>query len=306
MPEQQSKWTYVFGVILVIYLVSLGFSYFFQDVKNSVNEKIVVLPLEGVITVDGGGSSLLSSGSGIVSGDVVKQLKDLDTDTSVKAVLLEINSPGGSAVASQEIANQIKAMHKPVYSVIREVGASGGYWIASSTNYIVASPLSITGSIGVISSYLQFNELFSKYGVTYERMVAGKYKDMGNPYANLTDEERAILQKKLDLIHDVFISTVAENRHLPEEKVRSLATGEFYLGSEAKKYGLIDSLGDRDTALTLLKQKINQTDIDVVDQTPHESFWSLLTKTSAFYFGQGFGTSFQSLSLQSSPQTPSV
>ncbi|MBI5391620.1 signal peptide peptidase SppA [Candidatus Woesearchaeota archaeon] len=263
--NQPNKWKTVASVLVALYLISSIGVFFFHQVKTSIGGKIIVVPLNGVIQVGSAGNPLFFSSDTIVSGQVVKQLEELQKDDSVKAVLFEMNSPGGSAIASQEIADAIKKLHKPTSTVIREVGASGGYWIASSTDKIYASPMSITGSIGVISSYLQFSDLFEKYGVTYERLVAGKYKDVGTPYKNLTTEERALLQQKLDLIHTYFIQTVAANRHLSEEKIRTLATGEFYLGTEAKDLGLIDAFGDRNTALDGLKQKINQTDIEIVD-----------------------------------------
>ena len=108
---------------------------------------------------------------------------------------MEINSPGGSAVASDEIATAVKNAKKPVISLIREVGASGGYWVASASDYIIANRMSITGSIGVISSYLEFSGLMEKYGVGYERLVAGENKDLLTPYKKLEADQKALVQK---------------------------------------------------------------------------------------------------------------
>ena len=121
-------------------------------------------------------------------------------DVRIKGVIFKINSPGGSVVGSKEIGNAIKKLGKPSVAVIREVGASGAYWVASSADVIIADELSITGSIGVISSYLQFSKIMEEYGITYERLVGGEHKDMGVPYKQLSKEEQIIMQKKINII----------------------------------------------------------------------------------------------------------
>ena len=148
---------------------------------------------------------------------------------------------------------------KPVISVIREVGASGGYWIASSTERIFANQLSTTGSIGVISSYLDFAGLIENYNVSYERLTFGKYKDAGSPYRHLTSEERGIMLSKLDIVGNAFIDTVATNRNMSRDKVAQYATGMAFLGKEAMEMGLIDEYGGRDEAVKYLENKLNIT-----------------------------------------------
>ena len=198
------------------------------------------------------------SSTGIFGGQtsegVLQDIKDAGKDSTVKGIILEINSPGGAVVASQEIADAVKSLNKTKYAVIREVGASGGYWIASATDKIIASPMSITGSIGVIGSYLEFSGLFEKYGIGYERLVSGDKKDIGTPYRDLTSEEKTLMENKLRIVHEYFIKQVAMNRHMEIEDVRKVATGEFYLGSEAKELGLIDEFGNKETAIELMKK----------------------------------------------------
>lgn len=251
---------------------------------------VAVIPVEGVIMI-GSGSYL--GGQTASSNTVVDFLKNAEKKSMVEAVLLEINSPGGSAVASDEIASQIKKMEKPVVAVIREMGASGGYWVASSADYIIANRMSITGSIGVLSSYLEFSGLMEKYGVSYERLVAGDYKDMGTPYRGLEDNERKILQSKLNTIHDFFIKEIAENRGLSEDKVREIATGEFLLGVEALEEGLVDELGDKDTAEKYLKDVAGLEEVDYVKYEVKKGLLEEIFGVVSDYFfriGEGIGS----------------
>ncbi len=286
-----NKWLMIGILLLLLYVVgSIVAIFAFKDDGVSFGNKIVIVPLEGVISTQSEGS-VFGGSTGISSTQIVKVIQDLDKDASVKGVIFSIDSPGGAAVASQEIGDAIKKMNKTNYAVIREIGASGGYWIASSTDKIIASPLSITGSIGVIASYLEFSELFGKYGIGYERLIAGKYKDLGIPYKNLTNEERQLLQSKLNKIHEYFIQEVAINRKMDVSKVRDLATGEFYLGSEALDLGLIDQFGNVDTAVELIKLDLNLTDVGVVEHREELGLLDILSGQVAYQFGRGFGNS---------------
>ena len=165
----------LFVVFFIIPIAISSFSNF--DYGN-----VALIPIEGIIT--GSGGSYLGS-STISSKSIVEFIEEADKSDNIDAIVLEINSPGGSAVASDEIAEAVKNAKKPVVSFIREVGASGGYWVASASDYIIANRMSITGSIGVISSYLEFSGLMEKYGVGYERLVAGENKDLLSPYTKL-------------------------------------------------------------------------------------------------------------------------
>ncbi len=276
--------------LLVIIFVIIPLSLLVFDGKKLGN--VALIPISGMITADGG--SYLGQGT-VSSQTIVGFIEDAEKDPSLKAIVLEINSPGGSAVASDEIAVAVKKSQKPVIALIRESGASGAYWIASATDYIVANRMSITGSIGVISSYLEFSGLMQKYGVGYERLVAGDYKDMGSPYQQLNTKEKNIMQSKLDLIHDYFIKEVAQNRKISEDQVRKLATGEFYLGVEAKELGLVDELGDKDTVEKILKEKYGLTDIRYVPFEQKGGLFSFLTgvvSSFSFKMGQGIGSIF--------------
>lgn len=284
------KWVVVILILLALYFVSSIVSMFLVSDGGAFEDKIVVVPITGVIATERSGDFF---GSNAVSSvDLVKEIKDLGEDKSVKGIIFEIDSPGGDAVASQEIANAIKNLNKINYAVIRGTGASGAYWAASASDKIIASPISITGSIGVLSSYLQFSELFERYGVTYERLVGGNYKDLGSPFRELTDKERELLQKKIDLVHEFFISEVANNRNLSLEYVRNISTGEFYMGQEALELGLVDILGDRDAAVDSMKKELNVTEIRIVERKEEHTLFDVLLGKVSYQFGRGFGRAF--------------
>src|SRR3989344_3922230 len=280
--------TIVAVLVFVFIILPLAMSLF----DGSKVGNVASIPIEGPITGDGGNYLGSPTASSV---EIVAFIKEAGTDPQIKVILVEINSPGGSAVASDEIASALKKTEKPVVALIREVGASGGYWIASAADQIIANKMSITGSIGVISSYLEFSGLMEEYGVGYERLVAGKYKDMGVPFRELQDEERAILQTKLNKIHGFFIEEIAANRDLPVEKVKGIATGEFYLGIEALNLVLVDQVGDKDTAEQFVKDAYGLKEIDYVVYERELGFFDALASVFAefsFRIGEGLGSIF--------------
>jgi len=254
---------------------------------------VALIPIEGVISSNG----YKSLGQSTVSSQpIIDYINEANENTKIKAIVIEINSPGGTPVASDEIATAIKKANKPTVALIREVGASGGYWVASATDYIIANKMSITGSIGVLSSYLDFSGLMKDYGVTYQRLVAGKYKDVGSPFKELNNEEKNILQSKIDKVHDIFVKEIAQNRNLAVEEVRALATGEFYLGIEALDLGLIDQLGDIDTTEKYLTKVVGLEEVNYVLYQREVGIFEMLTGVfSDFFFniGEGFGATLQ-------------
>ncbi len=276
------------ATLLVIFVfLPIVFSVF----GNSRSGNVALIPINGPLTADG--SSDLLGTSSVSSAQMVDFINEADSNSEVKVIMLEINSPGGSAVASDEIASAVKKAKKPVVALIREVGASGGYWVASAADYVIANRMSITGSIGVISSYLEFSGLMEKYGVSYEQLISGDKKDIGTPYRKLTEEERALLQAKLDKVHQFFIEEIAANRKLDSSKVERLATGEFYLGEEAYDLGLIDQLGDKDTAEEYIKTKYGLEEVEFAVYEEKKSFLELLQGVFSdwsFSAGQGFAS----------------
>jgi len=203
-----------------------------------------------VVRVEG----LLTSAEATV--DEIKRYSKL---SSVKAMVIRINSPGGFVAPSQEIYFALRRVREeqkiPVVVSMGTVAASGGYYVALGADKILANPGSATGSIGVILSYPIFGELFDKIGISMERVKSGEFKDIGDPTRPLTEEERAILRERLDDVYQQFIEVVAESRGMTEEEVRAVADGRVYTGRQAVKLGLIDAEGDLHDAIKLAAEE---------------------------------------------------
>jgi protease-4 len=260
------RWQLVFGVvialILVLSLVGCG----------GVRGKIAVIPLNGSV-VGVSQQGLLTSG-GITPRLVRNYLREAEADGFVKAVVLRIESPGGSAAAAQEIAAEIRRFRedtgKPVVVSMGDVAASGGYYISVYADRIVANPATLTGSIGVISQLIYIEGLLEKLGLEMETIKAGEHKDMGT--RPLTDEERQIMQAITDDLYEQFVSAVAEGRNLSPATVRKLATGQPYTGGQALELGLVDELGDQDRAIELAAELAGVT-APTVEEYGVGGFW---------------------------------
>ena len=192
------------------------------------------------------------------SEDIVYAIGQADNDPNIKAILIEVDSSGGSPVAGEEIDNVIKVATKPVIARIRNIGASGSYWAISSADRIFASKNSDVGSIGVTMSYLDNVKKNQKEGLDYIQLSVGKFKDSGNPDKSLTPEERNIFIRDLKIVHENFIQVVSTNRNLPIEKVRAIADGSTVLGEKAKELGLVDEIGGYNEVKKYLEEKIGE------------------------------------------------
>lgn len=184
-----------------------------------------------------------------------RRLRALAEQKDVKAIVLDINSPGGSVGAVQELYSNILRVRRekklPVVAVFGDVAASGGYYIAAACDKVIAHPGSLTGSIGVIFSVQNFEGLLGKVGVKVDPVKSGKHKDIGSPARPMTPEERKILQSLIDDAYDQFTVAISSGRNLPIERVRELADGRIYSGRQALEAGLVDALGDTQDALEL-------------------------------------------------------
>lgn len=180
-------------------------------------------------------------------------LEGLRESRRIRAVVLDIDSPGGSVAASEQLYSSVARLNerKPVVAFIRGYGASGAYMTACAARRIVALSGAIVGSIGVIAIHPVLEGLLQRSGVGVEVSKSGRLKDMGAPWRGPTDEERAKSQGLVDELNAGFLSLVARARHLDEERVRELATGEVFTGRRAQEMGLVDELGDLDRALDL-------------------------------------------------------
>ena len=239
-------------------------------------DKVAVIPLSGSITA--GGSSA-SSGSSITPGLVRSYLAKAESDKAVKAIVFRIESPGGEIEPCQEILLEIERakVTKKIVVSMGGMAASGGYYISTPAHKIVALPTTMTGSIGVISSAVNVEELLEKLGIEIEIFKGGKYKDMYWGLRELTAEEQEIMQEIVDEYYEQFVDVVAEGRGLSEDDVRELATGQLYSGSKAKELGLVDELGDLDTAIDLAMELAGmETAIVKYYRPPRLTLWSLL------------------------------
>lgn len=291
----------VIWVILGLFVLSIILAFISSDLKKT-GANTAVIKIEGELFT--GKSSLGSSGT--YSDDIIAFIKDAEKNKNVQAILFEINSPGGSATASKEIADAIKgARQRGILTVayVRELGASGAYWVSSACDYIVSSPMAIVGSIGVIGSYLEFSGLLERFNITYERLVGGQYKDIGSPYKELTPDERAILQKIINTIYDSFVLEISTNRNISLSQTYSLANGLFYLGDEAKQLGLIDQVGSEEDAVIYIERREGIT-VKAYSYEARNGLLSLygMQNQFAFWLGKGIGSSLaeKSFSLDNS------
>lgn len=242
-----AKWAIGLGtgfVLLVVGSCCWSFSMISKGSSTiATGDSIAVIRIED--TIQGG-----STGSGSPEY-VLDQLNKAVDDSNVKAILLRIDSPGGTVAASQEIMMGVRraAKKKPVVTSVGDICASGAYMVASQSNEIVASPGSTVGSIGVIMELANVEELMNKLGVHFTTLTQGEYKDAGSAFRSLTATETAMLNDQMKLIHDQFIADVATGRHMDQDEVRKLATGWAWLGSEALDLGLVDSIGNYDDAV---------------------------------------------------------
>lgn len=279
--------------IIVLSSIITGVVVFVQDEMGLATGvgRVAVIKLDGEIMSEGGPS--LFSSSVPLTPDRVKGDIDRANSLGVDAILFEVNSPGGTVLATKEIGEEIEKINITKIALVKEMAASGGYWITTNTDYIIADDMSIVGSIGVIGSYLEFSGLMDKYGVGYEQLTAGKYKDAGTPYRNMTTEEKQLFQERLDIIHNEFKKEVAENRHMTQQEVDAVSEGLFYMGSQSVENKLIDQTGNRDTAEQKLKEMLNATEIKFIDIEEPPTLLESLAKamsSSFFYMGKGIGT----------------
>ncbi len=290
--NRRSPWLLILVVLVLLTIFSFGVVgcvALFAASDGLEAGNVAVISVKGMIVGDRG-TDLFATGY-TISSEVVEQIEKAEKDTAIQAMIIEINSPGGSAVASAEIAAALRDAKKPSVAVIREVGASGAYWIASATDHVIAHEVSITGSIGVFASYLQYGNLLTRFNVSYERFVAGEHKDMASPYREMTPEEKGLYQQTIDAMHAVFIREVAAARNLNYETVEALATGQIYLGSEALNLGLVDQLGSKQEAYVYLNQTLG-IEIVPVAYEREKTFLELLAsafQNSAFNVGTGIG-----------------
>lgn len=194
---------------------------------------------------------------GVAADEIVEQIQRADEDTAVEALVLELNTPGGEVLPSDDIRKAAVEFEGPTIAYATDRCASGGYWIASGCDEIWSREASIIGSIGVIGSLVNAKELAEQLGVEYERFAAGKYKDAGFPLKEVTDDDREYLQGLIDGYYEQFVSKIVEGRDLDEDAIRE-TEARVFLGEDAKSRGLVDEIGDEDAVEIRLEELLDE------------------------------------------------
>ncbi len=227
--------------ILLILIVGVGLLFLLLVARGLVQsapigDKVAVIDIMGVISR---------------TDPVIDQIHQYRDDQTVKAIVLRINTPGGSVAPVQEIYSELNKLEKPIVASMGSTAASGGYYIAAIADEIFANPGTLTGSIGVIMQFTKLKGLYEKIGLEQQVVKSGKFKDTGSSIRDMTDEERALLQTTLDDVHSQFIDAVFEGRqaHLTREDVVALADGRVFSGQQAFEHKLVDKLGNLPDAI---------------------------------------------------------
>ena len=273
----------IFGIIIFIVIIFIVlFSIFKSNVPTPVafpnpvrtGDNISLIRIEGTI----GTSTLGKQG---ISPDNIKELLNEAKSDASKALIIQIDSPGGAVEPTQEIYNNIQQFKeetgKKVYISMRSEAASGGYYIACAGDKIVAMPTTLTGSIGVIMRLTNYQGLLEKIGLKETVIKSGTYKDIGSPTRDVTEKEQEMLQEIIDETYAQFFDTVSKARNIPLDDLKNIAQGQIYTGLQAKKLGLVDDLGDLQDTIEIIKKDLNiqGTPIIIIHETK-QSILSLL------------------------------
>lgn len=251
-------------LILFLLFVVSGILFMVLQKNLPIGDRVALICIEGII---------------VDSKEVVDELKQYVKDTSVKAIVLRIDSPGGAVAPAQEIYEEVKkaVSKKKVLVSMGSVAASGGYYIASPATKIIANPGTLTGSIGVIMEVPNIEGLLNKLGIKTEIVKSGKHKDIASMFRGINKEEREILQSVMDNVHEQFIKAVAEGRKMLVDDVKKIADGRVFTGEQAQKIGLVDELGNlEDTVLTAARLSGIKGEPVVVSKKEKFSFIDLL------------------------------
>jgi protease-4 len=212
---------------------------------------IAIVDVNGPIVTGNSDSVTGFTGSAqAVSGPIVKSIKSASKDADVKAILLRVNSPGGSVVASNEIYKALKASGKPVVALMTETAASGGFYVSMAADHVVAHPDGLTCSIGVIFQLVNIKGLSEQLGIKDVTIVSGKNKDIGNQFRDMRADEKELLQTMVTEIYEGFVTIVSDARKLSKDEVRTIADGRICTGRQAQAMKLVDSLGGEEDAIT--------------------------------------------------------
>ena len=236
-----------FALVLLLLVIIAGSMYLIlggKDFGISAN-RIEVIYVQGIML-----TGSIPAGFGIAtSEDITKSLNDASEDEGVKAIVMRINSPGGSPAAAQEIVAAMKKIDKPIVISMGDVAASAAYYISAPADRIIANPDTLTGSIGVIWEFQNRSKFYEKEGTSFYISKSGELKDMGGDWRGLSDEEKRFADQVIAEAYSRFVEEVAQDRNLSLSRVKDLADGRVYTGAKAKELGLVDDFGSLDDAI---------------------------------------------------------
>jgi len=283
MNSESKKVGIVIGLIILSTLIG-----FYDRVQPKASQaplvipkaSVMVIPIEGMIT------SVGTQWDGSMVDIISDQLAEAKDTKSVKAVVLRINSPGGTVGASQEIYDAImrfkKNTQKPVIVSIMDIGASGAYWVALAGDYIFSHPGSIVGSLGVITQTLDLTSVPKKYGINVKTYKAGPHKDLLNPWRKPTKDDEWLINKMLTTVHGQFKGTLIERRKVSTERAQILADGRIYAGEDALAEQLVDELGGIYDAIQYAGKLVNLDDPKVIYPNRGLKDWVQSLRVSSF------------------------
>lgn len=266
-------------ILILLLLFTVLTAYFIGYVFSEPSGNVAHIRIRGEIVSEEGFFT-----TGISSQKIINRINAANNDPRIKALFIEINSPGGTVIASREVADTLRNVNKTKVCWMRDVSTSGAYWIASACDKIVANEFTITGGIGVTGSYLEFSKLFENYGINYVRLVSAEDKDLGTPFREPTQEEVEKLQGMIDRIHEVFIEDISQNRNLSIEGIEEISSGSIILGEDAYRLGLVDVLGGRSEAIEVIISEANLTEISVIEYREEISLIDLMTMSMSQHF----------------------
>lgn len=221
-----------------------------SNTSFGLGDSVAIIRVEGTILTGEAPTDLFGESlPGAYSAELVRQLARAENNDRIKAVVLYVDSPGGTAFAADEIYRQVAAMTKPVVVSMASIAASGGYYISAPADEIWAQRQTLTGSLGVIIQFIDVEGFIDEYGINATTITSGEKKDTGSLFREMTPEEQAIWQELVDESHDIFVNIIVDGRNLPEDEVRTLADGRIYSAKQALEAGLIDQIGTLDEAV---------------------------------------------------------
>ncbi|MBP2241411.1 protease-4 [Cytobacillus eiseniae] len=257
--------------------------------EGSEMKKIAVLDVNGTIQDTGEAASIFTTG-GYNHRAFMDKLNQVKEDNTVKAVIIQVNTPGGGVVESAQIHDKIKEIQeetkKPVYISMGSMAASGGYYISAPADKIFASPETLTGSLGVIMQGINYAGLAEKYGVDFVTIKSGPYKDIMSPSREMTDDEKNILQTMINNSYEGFVKVISEGRNLSVEQVKKIADGRIYDGRQALELNLIDGFGYVEGVIDALKVDHELEGAKVIKYTDNLGFGSLFSMGAQKLIGQ--------------------